>query len=608
MSTIEVRLRRRVILICRCALLVVAAIGGLNAALADPNDAMVDAVSEAFTTAQISELASIAATRPVAGDPGAQQLERLQTLLGVSADVATALLVNLSRSDILQPQLSQTLAQSVGQYNTVVARLTEIGADQPDTREVATQASLAMPAGDFANVATQLAELEKREIAAVDRSPNGAQDTGAANEQHLITAARARAILGELALMQLRYGESAEDFQKAAALLPPGDVDDRLHFLARRGDALNRHGTDVANPVALQGSVEAYQDVLNQWPRERSPNDRARTQYRLGLALKALGEQGGGDRPLRDAAAAFRATLDGAADHASRRERADIQRNLADVLSTLGQSEQGSGLLQEAVTAYRGALDGISRDSTPIQWAVTQYNLANALFLLGGRLDNHDDLSEALKHLTLAKAAFSEARLSDLADSVSPVITLVEQRLAVLKPAAPATAQIDNAPAPSAPAPDTIAAPTKAALPVPAAPPSGSASTPVIANQATVTARAQPAVAEPRSEAPSPRPAPEDRSLPADVIAMLLSRGDAMLAIGDVSSARLLYERAASGGDGRAATGAGKTYDPAFLARIGARGIAADPAVATSWYRKAIELGDRSATEFLRRMSERAEK
>jgi tetratricopeptide (TPR) repeat protein len=583
-STIEVRLRRRMISVCGRALLILVATGSLDSVLADPDDAMTDAISVAFTTAQIAELTIVSATRPIVGDPAAQPFERLQHLLGVSTNVVTALLRDLDRSDILQPQLSQILAQSVGQYNTVLKRLTEIGSDEPDAKELATQASAAMPVGDFANAASQMEELENREIAAVDRSTNGGQEHGAANEQHLTMAARARATLGELALMQLRYRESAEDFEKAVALLPADDVEDRLQFLARRGDALNRRGTDVGDRVALQGAVEAYQDALNQWPRQGSPNDRVRTLYRLGLALQALGDQGGGDRSLHDAAAAFRAALEGSTHGSPRREIADIERNLADVLSALGQSEQGSHALQEAVTAYRAALEGISRDSTPVQWGVTQYNLANALFLLGGRLEDRNDLIAALEHLALAKAAFDDVRLTDLAGSVSPVMTLVQQRLALLNPAAPAV------------------------LPVQASPSPAPASAPAAANQTAAVAHTRPISPEQRGEAPALRAAPADRSLSADVIAMLLSRGDAMLAIGDVSSARLLYERAASGGDGRAATGAGKTYDPIFLARIGARGIAADPAVATSWYRKAIELGDQSASEFLRRMSERADR
>ena len=89
------------------------------------------------------------------------------------------------------------------------------------------------------------------------------------------------------------------------------------------------------------------------------------------------------------------------------------------------------------------------------------------------------------------------------------------------------------------------------------------------------------------------------------MLTLLLRRGDALLALGDVSSARRFYERAATGGDGRGATGVGKTYDPVFLLTIGARGIQADPVAAANWYRKAIELGDRAAVERLTQMSQR---
>ncbi|HEX5325607.1 MAG TPA: hypothetical protein VFW75_02965 [Acetobacteraceae bacterium] len=85
-------------------------------------------------------------------------------------------------------------------------------------------------------------------------------------------------------------------------------------------------------------------------------------------------------------------------------------------------------------------------------------------------------------------------------------------------------------------------------------------------------------------------------------MAELLSRGDAMLAIADISAARLLYARAAAGGSGRAATQIGKTYDPAFLTQIGITGMSADGATAATWYRKAMALGDREAADRLQRL------
>ena len=72
---------------------------------------------------------------------------------------------------------------------------------------------------------------------------------------------------------------------------------------------------------------------------------------------------------------------------------------------------------------------------------------------------------------------------------------------------------------------------------------------------------------------------------------MLVARGDGFLSAGDIASARPFYERAADAGDGPAALRLGATFDPAFLGRVGVRGIPGDPDQASSWYRRARELG-----------------
>jgi TPR repeat protein len=84
------------------------------------------------------------------------------------------------------------------------------------------------------------------------------------------------------------------------------------------------------------------------------------------------------------------------------------------------------------------------------------------------------------------------------------------------------------------------------------------------------------------------------------LVAVLISRGDALLGSGDISAARLLYLRAAEGGSARAALAVAKTFDEAFLAEIGARGgIRGDREQASIWYRRAAELGDAEAARRL---------
>jgi TPR repeat protein len=73
--------------------------------------------------------------------------------------------------------------------------------------------------------------------------------------------------------------------------------------------------------------------------------------------------------------------------------------------------------------------------------------------------------------------------------------------------------------------------------------------------------------------------------------AAMLRRGQSLIAIGDISGARLFLERAALGGSSEAAMALAETYDPGRLVLLGVIGLPADPAAALSWYRRAHALG-----------------
>jgi hypothetical protein len=122
---------------------------------------------------------------------------------------------------------------------------------------------------------------------------------------------------------------------------------------------------------------------------------------------------------------------------------------------------------------------------------------------------------------------------------------------------------------------------------------------------------------QPRPETPAPAPAPQQLSQPqpatatvvlgADEIAMLLKRGKADLADGDISAARLLLRRAADAGSAEAALTLGSTYDPLVIARLGAFGVQADAAKAREWYQKAAALGSDLAAAQLAKLANGSE-
>ena len=121
---------------------------------------------------------------------------------------------------------------------------------------------------------------------------------------------------------------------------------------------------------------------------------------------------------------------------------------------------------------------------------------------------------------------------------------------------------------------------------------------------------AQPAPASPQPVAsvtpstPSEPSATSARSSPAsapnsDEITMLLNRGKDFLASGDLSSAQLLFRRAAEAGSAEAAMNLASTYDPHYLAEHNVVGVMGNEEKARAWYQRAIDLGSAEASRRL---------
>jgi type II secretory pathway predicted ATPase ExeA len=183
------------------------------------------------------------------------------------------------------------------------------------------------------------------------------------------------------------------------------------------------------------------------------------------------------------------------------------------------------------------------------------------------------------------------------------------------------TASPTPLPAPSAPlptVPNTAAAPPPAAQPpsltaaeardeaslAPAVPPAADGSSSSAASSSTepavTTAAIDASAAAAETSASAPATPIEQQTRTAD--RLMLQRGDRLLAVGEIVAARRFFERAADTGDADAACGAGKSYDPLFLKRLGFRGVAADPAKAVTWYRKAAAAGSAQAPALLERL------
>jgi hypothetical protein len=102
---------------------------------------------------------------------------------------------------------------------------------------------------------------------------------------------------------------------------------------------------------------------------------------------------------------------------------------------------------------------------------------------------------------------------------------------------------------------------------------------------------------------------PEDRRVVSpmsrDEISSLLKRGQALIAAGDIASARLILTRLAEAGSVDACLALAGTFDAAELAELHVVGVQPDSAKARAWYLKAAEQGSSEAKRRLQQSSAR---
>lgn len=169
--------------------------------------------------------------------------------------------------------------------------------------------------------------------------------------------------------------------------------------------------------------------------------------------------------------------------------------------------------------------------------------------------------------------------------------------VALTSPAAAATTAAPGASpgSPSAQARTDLAVPATTRAPLD--PASGHASAQLVpaAVQGGVSAALAPASQPSSAAVPGGNPPAPD----VGEVAMLLSRGKDFLSAGDLSSAQLLFRRAAEAGSAEAALALASTYDPRYLAAHNVVGVPGDEVKARTWYQRAAALGSPQAARML---------
>jgi hypothetical protein len=149
----------------------------------------------------------------------------------------------------------------------------------------------------------------------------------------------------------------------------------------------------------------------------------------------------------------------------------------------------------------------------------------------------------------------------------------------------------------TAPPPASPPQPAVAAAPVPASSPQAAVAPPVERPAPAADAKSRVAVA---AAAPLPLAALGDAgAIDEQTQDKFLIQGMRFLVIGNINSARLLFERAAEAGNARAALLLGDTFDDVRLGQLGVLGVVPDRIKSVYWYERADELGAPEAKERL---------
>ena len=577
-------------------------LAGFSPALADQAGDLADSVSQALTPAQIADL--VLATKQA--EMPAEAIDDLRQALGVEREVAIALLRILETAQIPQERLIPELAESAAQYHGVAGDLSTLQFEDADGIQMTTDAQLALRAGRFDEVERQVRLLEERDMAA-GTGANGGWDATR------LRAAQARTLLGKIALMRQRYDEAADSFRVARERIAMTPVigSDLAAASASAAEA-PRTVVAAASPAPVEPAVPATApvgDVPNpaaDTPVATTDTPATATDAAVASAVTTVVPAGAPVAVIPSTASPIVAAEPATPPPEAKQPEPEAH-------PTLAQSDPAPAT--PVVPAQPATTVPTPAATTP---ALAQPDPTPATPVVAAPPAQPAATPQALAATTApaeAKPPEPQVRPAPAQPDPTPATPAVSAPPAQ-PPATSSTMAATTAPAEAKPPePEVRPAPAQPdptpATPVVTAPPAQpGAAPPKEAPAMPVPAPVVTAMVVPTQ--PLPRPAPPigdvvakpatARPLDAGMLDLLLKRGDAMLALGDLAAARLLYERAAAAGDSRGAIGVGRTYDPKVLLQIGARGIQADPDRAAAWYHKAQDLGDTTAAAQLRQL------
>lgn len=311
----------------------------------------------------------------------ARQARRVRVSEASLLSAAEAVGSSLARSgnfnaSQLQQAIFERLAAQADQIAELQARLERLRGDADPSIAIAyTNARTALEAGRLGDADRLLADVAERDLAAI-------QQADAEVERRRLRAGDTVAARGQVAYLRADYLAASDFMARAASIVPQSAIEVRWSYVSLQADALRQRGELFSETDRLREAVRIFRnDALPLAPRALRPNDWAKTQVGLGIALDVLGAHDDPDA-TRQSVAAHRAALSVYAEARSPQEWAGAQINLGAALNTLGERGDEQAL-RDAVSAFRAALRVSTRQSDPTAWAMLQTNLSISYRALG---------------------------------------------------------------------------------------------------------------------------------------------------------------------------------------------------------------------------------
>lgn len=177
------------------------------------------------------------------------------------------------------------------------------------------------------------------------------------------------------------------------------------------GSVLQLAGQRTGDVAKLEASAQAFRDAMEEYTEARVPLDYAMTNFNLGNSLQLVGQFKNDPAPLKSAIDAYKTALKHYARADNPRQWALVQAYMGATLQSLATYENPIETLKASIEARRGALQVLTRDNAPTDWANAQSGLGMCLLNLSNFDNKPELLPEALKAFEASMEVFTKEAL-----------------------------------------------------------------------------------------------------------------------------------------------------------------------------------------------------